>query len=367
MYKYLFISIIFIHGIIHSIGFLQGFGYTDFAQMSNEITKSTGVLWLMTGVLFVLCGIYFLFKNNVWVYFALIAIGFSQILIVYNWQDAIFGTIPNIIILLVTIISLFQIKFKKEYKKEVKISLNQIQTTPSNLLTIEDIKDLPEPVQKYIQYVGCVGKPIVSNFRVDFEGKIRSHDKPIWMELVSEQYNFVQISTRLFYLDAIMNYMPVAGFHCFKNGKAYMDIRLLSIFKVEYQSGPVMDVSETVTFFNDMCVMAPATLIDKRIQWLQVEGNTVKASFTNNALTISAWLYFNEIGELVNFVSDDRSVLLKDGKTTKLQWSTPMRGYKIIDGFRLASYAEAIYKYPDGEFVYATFSLRYVKYNSKTI
>lgn len=59
----------------------------------------------------------------------------------------------------------------------------------------------------------------------------------------------------------------MAGFHCFKNGEAYMDIRLLSIFKVEYQSGAVIVTSETVTFFNDMCVMAPAALIDKRIKW----------------------------------------------------------------------------------------------------
>lgn len=142
-----------------------------------------------------------------------------------------------------------------------------------------------------------------------------------------------------------------------------MDIRLFSIFKVQYQSGEVMDVSETVTFFNDMCVMAPATLIDKRIRWLEVDGNKVKASFTNNNITISAWLIFGESGELVNFISDDRSALLANGKTTKLQWSTPMRDYKIIDGFNLASYAEAIYRYPDGEFVYATFSLKHIKYN----
>lgn len=28
--------------------------------------------------------------------------------------------------------------------------------------------------------------------------------------------------------------LPVAGYHHFKNGKAVMDIRLLSLFKVQY-------------------------------------------------------------------------------------------------------------------------------------
>jgi hypothetical protein len=31
-------------------------------------------------------------------------------------------------------------------------------------------------------------------------------------------------------------------------------------------SGDMMFKAETVTFFNDMCFLAPATLIDKRIE-----------------------------------------------------------------------------------------------------
>jgi hypothetical protein len=363
MIKYFFIAITFIHGLIHFLGFAKAFGYINASKLTGEIPQSLGIFWFGAGVLFVICSILLLLKKDIWIWFALVAISFSQILIIYSWQDAMFGTIPNFVILIVAIFSLFRIKFKNEYKREVKIGLNQTQNAPNNLLTLDDIKDLPELVQKYIQYVGCIGKPIVSNFKVNFDGKIRSHEKPVWMPLTSEQYNFIPMPTRLFYLDAVMNYLPVAGFHCFKNGKAFMDIRLLSMFKVQYQSGNVMDVSETVTIFNDMCVMAPAALIDKRIRWLKVDGNTVKASFTNNNITISAWLYFNDNGELVNFVSQDRSALLANGKTTKLQWSTPMRNYKIIDGFNLASYAEAIYRYPDGEFVYATFSLKHITYN----
>ena len=302
-------------------------------------------------------------KKDSWVYFVLIAVILSQILIINSWQDAKFGTIANVLILLVTIIGFFQIKFKNEYKKEVKIRLEESRSSQKTILNEADIAYLPEPVKKYIRYTGCINKPKMNNFRVDFVGKIRDHAKPVWMELTSEQYNFIQTPTRLFYLDATMKGLPVAGFHCFKNGVAYMDIRLLSIFKVEYKSGKVMDVSETVTFFNDMSVLAPGALIDKRIEWLEVNGNKVKTSFTNNGITISAWLYFNEKGEMVNFVSEDRSALGKNGETTKLKWSTPMRDYRDINGYRLASYAEAIYTYPEGDFTYATFELQNIRYN----
>jgi hypothetical protein len=363
MYKYLFIFITVLHGLIHFVGFAKAFNYANFNQLTKEISKPMGILWFVTAILFVLCVIFYHFKKESWVYFAFIAIVFSQYLIVNNWQDAKFGTIANVLIMIVAVIGFFQINFKNEYRNEVKIGLLQTKNIQKNILTEALIKDLPESVQKYIRYTNCIGKPVVNNFRIDFSGKIRSHEKPVWMYLTSEQYNFMPSPTRLFYLDAIMKNLPVAGFHCYKNGIAYMDIRLLSMFKVEFQKGDVMNVSETVTFFNDMCVMAPATLIDKRIEWLEVENNKVKASFTNNGITISAWLYFNEKGEMVNFVSEDRSALLANGQTVKLKWSTPMRDYKNINEYKLASYAEAINTYPDGDFTYATFELKNIGYN----
>jgi hypothetical protein len=345
------------------MGFSKAYGYGNITQLTKEISKPTGMVWFVTAILFIICVALYLLKKDSWVYFALIAVVLSQILILSNWQDAKFGTTANVLILIITIIGFFQIKFKNEYKNEVKIGLEESNKIPNSILTESEIAYLPAPVQKYIRYTGFLNKPIVNNFRIDFSGKIRDHAKPVWMELTSEQYNFIKTPTRLFYLDATMKGLPVGGFHSFKNGVAFMDIRLLSIFKVEYQSGAVMNTSETVTFFNDMCVMAPGALIDKRIEWLEVVGNKVKASFTNNGITISAWLYFNEKGELVNFVSEDRSALGKNGETIKLKWSTPMRDYKDIHGYRLASYAETIYSYPEGDFTYATFTLKDIGYN----
>lgn len=363
MLKIIFISISLIHGLIHFMGFSKAFGYGNIPQLTKEISKPTGIFWLVTGIFFIISVTFYLLKKDSWTYFALIAVVFSQILIINYWQEAKFGTIANVVILLVTIVGVFQIRFKNVYKNEVKIGLAQSQNLPISKLTEAEIGYLPEPVKKYLRYTGCVGKPKVNNFRIDFSGKIRANAKSDWMELSSEQYNFIKTPTRLFYLDAIMKYMPVAGFHCFKNGLAFMDIRLFSIFKVQYQSGKEMDISETVTFLNDMCCMAPATLIDKRISWSEGDSNKVKATFTNNKITISAWLYFNEKGELINFVSEDRYAVGENGTVAKHKWSTPLRDYKDINGYRLVSYAETIYTYPEGDFTYATFTLKNIEYN----
>jgi hypothetical protein len=144
-----------------------------------------------------------------------------------------------------------------------------------------------------------------------------------------------------------------------------MDIRLLSLFNVEYASGEEMGLSETVTFFNDMCCLAPGSLTDERIVWLEDNGNKVKASFTVNGYTITALLYFDGEGRLVNFISDDRYALSSDGTMQRFTWSTPLSDYREVNGYQLATYAETIYAYPEGDFTYGKFMLTDVVYNVK--
>ena len=124
-----------------------------------------------------------------------------------------------------------------------------------------------------------------------------------------------------------------------------------------------MDQGETVTVFNDMCFMAPASLISEAIQWEAVDDLNVKAVFTNAGISISARLEFNLDGQLVNFYSNDR-FLSKDGKSFEnLPWSTPISDYQEIDGRMIPTSGVTIWHYPDHEYPYGRFKVKEVRYN----
>jgi len=110
--------------------------------------------------------------------------------------------------------------------------------------------------------------------------------------------------------------IPTVGIHLYKNATAIMKIKLAGLFTIVDGKGKEMDQGETVTVFNDMCYMAPASLIDKNIRWEILDSLSVKATFANGKQTISAVLHFNEKGELINFISKDRFDT-PDGKTYK--------------------------------------------------
>lgn len=353
---------IIVHGLIHLFGFVKAFGLSDVKQLTLPISKPFGVIWLLAFIFFVIAAIMFAFKHSYWWWFGFIAVVTSQILIIFFWQDAKFGTIANVIILIAAITGCATSTFYSTYQHDVKTGLQQKAYFQHSQLTETDIQHLPEPIKKYIRFTGSIGKPKVSNFKIEFTGKIRKDEQSAWMPFSSEQYNFMHTPTRIFFMKAVMKGLPVAVYHCFKNGDAFMDIRLLSLLKVQYQEGVEMDLSETVTFFNDMFCLAPPTLIDKRIKWLEMESNKVKASFTNNNITVFAWLYFNEAGELINFISEDR-YSADAGK--QLPWATPLKDYQEINGYKLMGNAEAIYSYPDRDLCYGTFKLTKVEYNCK--
>ena len=143
-----------------------------------------------------------------------------------------------------------------------------------------------------------------------------------------------------------------------------MRAKAAALVPVVDMSGPEMTQAETVTLFNDMCIMAPPTLVDPAIAWEAVDARTARATFTTAGHTIRAELSFNDVGELTNFWSDDRGRVSPDGKLmTAVRWSTPVGNYRTFGNVRLASRGEGRWHEPGGEYAYIELEVDDVQYN----
>ncbi len=258
-------------------------------------------------------------------------------------------------------------KLYREYRSDALTGLERTKNLDNSLLLDKDIAHLPEPVQKYLRYVGVVGKPKVFNLKAVIDGNMKMDDKKEWFDVQVEQYSFFDKLTRLFFIRANMSGIPISGLHSYQDAKAIMLIKLAGLIPVVDGKGREMNQGETVTVLNDMCILAPATLIDPKIQWEPIDTLSAKAIFTDQEITVSARLYFNEKGQLINFVSDDRFYSPTGRTFDKVRWSTPVSDYKNINGFNLPTYGEAIWNFPDGDMSYARFNIRKIEYNCKTL
>ncbi|MGE5108992.1 MAG: hypothetical protein ACM3H8_15745, partial [Sphingobacteriales bacterium] len=104
MLKYFFALLIFIHGMIHMMGFAKAFGYANITQLTKTISKQMGSIWFFASMLFIITGIGFLMKKEWWPVVAFFAVAVSQIVIFISWKDAKFGTIANGIVLIAAVL-----------------------------------------------------------------------------------------------------------------------------------------------------------------------------------------------------------------------------------------------------------------------
>lgn len=350
--KILFLVLILLHAGIHFIGLRKA---TPF-----------GWLWVVTGILLVLFA-YLYFSNAKYAWLpGIVAILISQWLILSNWNEARYGSLLNLLLLVLVVVEFGAFRMLKKFDRLVESGFNAPATNLSQLITEADMMHLPLIVKKYLYYTNFVGKRKVFNFRALFKGGMRSNPGDSYMPMKTIQYNFTEEPSRFFRFTATKAGLPVCGIHTYDNSGAIFNVKLLNWFSIIDAKGDQLKQAETVTVLNDFCFIAPGALIDKRIQWEQVNDTVVIARFTNPPFTVSASLHFTQEGQLFNFVSNDR--FETDGKTYKnYPWTTPVSAYKELNGYRLGTKAGLWYDRPDGKFQYGDLELVEVIYNIRSL
>ena len=246
------------------------------------------------------------------------------------------------------------------FRREVRVELRRSTQPP--LVTEADLAPLPRAVQTYLRRAGVVNHPRVRNFHAEFAAEMRGGPDAPWMTATADQYEFFDPTSRLFFMRASRSGVPFQVFHRYVANAATMNVRVAGLVPVVSLAGAEMTKSETVTLFNDICVFAPAALIEAPVTWVVVDGRTVRGTFTNAGYTVSADLIFDDNGDLVDFRSEDRS--MSEGKTMRrLPWATPLSGYRSFGDVRLAALAETRWTEGGVTWAYGRFVLKAIRYN----
>ncbi len=232
-----------------------------------------------------------------------------------------------------------------------------------HVLTDDDLEHLPDPVRRYIALTGSIGRPVVTEIVMHFDAMMYDAPGAPGMAGPVLQYERFDTPDRLFFMKTRMKGMPVAVLHDFNRDQARMRVRLAGLANVVDIAGPELTRTETVTILNDLAFFAPSRLIDPRLRWIAMDERRAKVAFTLGANTVSAELIFNETGELVDFLSEDRGMLEKDGSLRLARWNTPLGQYRDFDGWRLASEGEAIWHLREGPFTYG--HMRLTQYEAR--
>lgn len=221
---------------------------------------------------------------------------------------------------------------------------------PGPVVTEADLAALPPVVATYVRASGVVGRPRPRGFCVTMHGRIRAGADAPWMRFRSEQVNTLgPDASRRFLMRARMHGIPVEVLHDFVGDRARMRVRVMGVVPILEHDGATLVRSETVTIVNDLCVFAPAALLDPEIMWTGSDVRHASLEYTRRGITVGATLEFRRDGLLADFVSDDRC-----REDTPQRWSTPLIGSQEFGIGTLAAAGAGVWHAPapEGEFPY---------------
>ena len=353
-----------LHGLTHLFGFAKASGYADLPLLGHSISAPIGVAWLTAALLCLAAAAALFFAPRWWWVLGALAVLTSQVVIVTAWSDAMVGTVANLLLALAVLYGFAArgpLSLRAEYEHHLK---HEWPWVDPRLVTEADLAAVPGPVRRYLRRAEVVGRPRVTDFRATFTGRIRSGPDSAWMTFTADQPNILDTPRRFFWMDARMKGLPVDVLHAFDENGATMRVRLLSVRTMVDAKGAELTRAETVTLFNDLCVCAPGALVFADVTWEPIDGHRVTGRFTLGVNTITAELRFDDDGDLVDFVSDDRAAGSPDGNTfTRVRWTTPVCDYARVGPARVPTKAETRWHPDTGLWTYGEFELTSLAYN----
>ena len=233
-----------------------------------------------------------------------------------------------------------------------------------NLVTAEEIAELPEPVRRYLAFMEVVGRPRYRSFEARFSGRFRRTPRDRWMAAEAHQYNTAPEVARIYTMRLrFAGLLPMVGHDTYVRGSGRMVGKLFDRFTVADGAGDEFDVGELVTYLNDAILLAPSMLLGPSTTWRGLDDSSFEVALTDASHTVRATITLDARGAPIDFVTVDRFASLPQG-LVRATWTTPVSAWVRVDGRMLPGPARATWLLDDGPFTYVegrfvTESIRY--------
>jgi len=249
---------------------------------------------------------------------------------------------------------------RTQFLSEVAAAGLPIGPGSMDVVTDSQIAPLPEPAQRYLQFMRVVGRPRDWSFRLGFTGRFRTKPRQPWMPCEVWQYNSRLALARIFHIRIRLGgLLPIIARDTYVAGHGRMHVKVLGLFTVADGAGEEYDTGELVTFLNDAVLCAPSMLLAPDISWSSTDSGSFDLTLTDHGRTVAARVLIDSSGAPTEFSTTDRFCYNPDQpeQLMRARWTTPIAGWQDVEGRPLPTAAQAVWHLPQGPFPYADFHL----------
>jgi len=354
------------HGLIHLMGFIKAFDLAELPQLTLNISKPRGIVWLTTAILFCTGVVVFLSRKDWWWMFFAPAILLSQLLIILYWQDAKFGTIANVIALAGTILGYGQWSFAQDAASYISdLTFNAIVQPP--VVREQALTPLLKVVQTWLKTSGIVGQHFIQRVHLQQLGQMRTSPEGNWLPVQAQQWFTVEQPGFVWVAEVGKGkLMQFNGRDLYYDRKGHMLIKAYGLIPVVDKRGAAMDQGVLLRFLAET-IWFPTAALAPYISWTPAGERQARASITDGNLSASGIFSFDEDGKVTGF-SARRYFDRKEGATLE-DWLIEVdpESYQVLDGIAVPTRARVTWKLEEGAYTWFEVVVKGVRYNQSAM
>jgi hypothetical protein len=289
------------------------------------------------------------------------AILLSQALIIHAWKDAWAGTIPNVILLMIVVVSAGTVHFSRMAREEGVGLFEAARQQPVLTATEERLATLPPVVRTWLIESGALARGPIRTVRLKQRGTMRTEPAGPWMPVHADQV--FTLNPPGFVWSARIEAFPLidlVGRDMYAGGKGNMLIKVLSLIPIADSWGEEIDQGTMVRWLAEIAWF-PTAALSPLIRWEEAGLRAARATMSYNGTTASGVFSFNEKGELTGFEALRYGEF--DGKYRLEPWSIAMSGNKARDGVVIPCSSTVTWRLSEGDFTWFTLEITDVQYN----
>ena len=226
-------------------------------------------------------------------------------------------------------------------------------------ITEADVAGLDEPVERYLRFMGVIGRPRAWSFTARFAGRFRLHPRIPWLAAEALQYDSLlpgpdgrDRAARVFTMRLrFARVVSMLGHDTYLDGRGRMVGTLAGRVRVVDGSGPEFDVGELSTWLNDVLLLAPSMLLRTDVTWRALDSDRFEVTLTDSGHTVRAQVTIDGQGAPLDLATTDRWAALPGG-LVQARWHTPIPFWIEVDGRPFPGPGPAVWDLPDGPLTY---------------
>jgi hypothetical protein len=284
---------------------------------------------------------------------------FSQILIVLYWSLDKYGTVINMIVLAVIMVSTGSYTFDQKALKEIE-SLKREIRYPYDVVSEQRIDRLPPVVKRWMLKSGVVEKREPMLVHVVQKGSMRTKKDGTWLPFQAQQYFSLNPPAFVWKADIHMNdVVEIEGRDKLEKGKGNMLIKAESLFPIANATGKEIDQGTFIRYMAEISWF-PQAALKNYISWKQLDSNRAQAFITYGNTSVNGTFTFNDDGFPVLFEAKRYGDF--GGKLSLQTWTVETTNFKTFQGVTVGCTSEVTWKLDSGDFTWLKLEVTQLDY-----